>query len=160
MTDRHTIEQRSYNMSRIRSKGTQPERRLLDLLHKLFPASEIVEHPKDLPGTPDAWLPSLGIAVFADGCFFHGCPKHGHIPHANQDYWHAKIKRNKKRAKAVNEALLQLGIQPVRVWEHQLGKDLRTAKQKLRLAARKTKSDFQNALDGAMMVADERVEYE
>lgn len=157
MVDRLTKEQRSRNMSRIRSKGTQPERRLFNLLHELFPSKTIIEHPKELPGCPDAWLPEFGIAVFADGCFFHGCPKHGHIPYENQDYWKAKIKRNRKRAKVANKALLDQGIQPIRIWEHQLQKDLRIAKRKLNHAIKISNSDYQDALDDILRIDNELI---
>jgi len=160
MVDRLTKEQRSHNMSRIRSTGTQPEWRLIDLLQELFPSNTIHEHPKELPGNPDAWLPELGMAVFADGCFFHGCPQHGHIPHENQDYWSAKIRRNKMRAEFVNKALLDQGIQPVRIWEHQLQKDLRTARRRLLQAARASRAAYQNARDGVLLAADDTVGYE
>lgn len=136
MTDIVSKEQRSLNMSKIRSCGTKPELRLIALLREMFADAAVIEHPNDMPGKPDAWLPRLGLAVFADGCFFHGCPKHGHIPDDNQGYWEAKIKRNRARDRAVNKQLRALGVRPVRIWEHELGKDPIAARRKLRRAAR------------------------
>lgn len=132
MPDAHTPEQRSYNMSRIRSSGTAPERRLGELLKKIFPDKEIIERPNDLPGKPDWYIPSIKTAYFADGCFFHKCPKHFIMPINNQEYWKPKIERNKRRDKKVNELLKELGIISVRIWEHNLRKDMLNARRKIK----------------------------
>ena len=63
-------------MSRIRSRGTAPEKRLGELLRAMFLDEHLTEQPADLPGKPDWYLPGLKAAFFADGCFFHKCPKH------------------------------------------------------------------------------------
>ena len=132
MPDAHTSEQRSYNMSRIRSTGTTPERRLGELLRKMFPKEEIMEHPNDLPGKPDWWIPALKLALFADGCFFHRCPRHYIAPLNNADYWQKKIRRNRRRDREINQALANLGIISVRIWEHDLREDLTNARRKIR----------------------------
>jgi DNA mismatch endonuclease, patch repair protein len=137
MADAHSPEQRSYNMSRIRSSGTAPERRLGELLKQIFPNTEIIERPNDLPGKPDWFIPSIRIAFFADGCFFHKCPKHFIMPINNKDYWKPKIERNKLRDKKVNKLLIDLEITPVRIWEHNLRKDLRNAKRKIKRTLQK-----------------------
>ncbi len=136
MPDAHTPEQRSYNMSRIRSSGTLPERRLGELLRAMFPSSEIVERPTHIPGRPDWWLPELQLAIFADGCFFHKCPKHFIMPVNNYAYWEKKIDGNKRRDAKVNQELRSQGIIPVRVWEHNLRKDFTAVRRQLRRAAR------------------------
>ena len=136
MPDAHTPEQRSHNMSRIRSTGTTPERRLGELLRLMFPDEDIVEHSKDLPGKPDFWLPGLGLALFSDGCFFHKCPKHFIMPEKNKNYWGPKLARNRVRDGQVNVALKAQGITPVRIWEHDLRKDLTNARHKIRRVAR------------------------
>ncbi len=136
MPDRHTPEQRSYNMSRIRSTGTAPERRLGELLQSILPDTEIISHAPDLPGKPDCWIPSLKLAVFADSCFFHRCPKHFVMPGQNVTYWKAKITRNKKRDRRVNGELKSMGITPVRIWEHNLKRDTSAAVHKIRRAIR------------------------
>ena len=132
MPDAHTSEQRSHNMSRIRSTGTTPERRLGELLRMMFPAEEIVEHAKDLPGRPDFWMPGLHLALFADGCFFHKCPKHFIMPENNRAYWEPKLARNHLRDRQNNAALKSQGIMPIRIWEHDLRKDLTSARRKIR----------------------------
>ena len=81
MADIFPPKKRSEIMARIRSSGMKPERLLGQLLRELLPpGEEIVERPKDLPGRPDFYIPRLRLAVFADGCFFHGCPKHLRMP--------------------------------------------------------------------------------
>lgn len=132
MPDKHTPEQRSANMSRIRSTGTSPERRLGELLRAMFPSEEIIEHPKDLPGKPDWFLPNMRIALFADGCFFHKCPKHFIMPEHNRAYWEPKLRRNRARDRHINTALKAIGLIPIRIWEHNLRRDLTNARRKIR----------------------------
>jgi DNA mismatch endonuclease, patch repair protein len=136
MPDSHTPEQRRYNMSRIRSSGTTPETRLRTLLHAMFPDAVIEEHPATLPGKPDFYLPELRLAVFADGCFFHRCPRHFVLPLNNREYWTAKIARNRQRDCEIHCALKALGIYPLRIWEHNLGRDLTLARRQIRRACR------------------------
>lgn len=121
-------------MSQIHSADTGPERRLLQLVCSMFPSSLVVKHPKDIPGKPDAWLPGLRIAVFADGCFFHSCPEHGHLPETNRTYWKRKLELTKQRDRRTDRELKKQGIIPVRIWEHHLGKNLKVAKNKLKRA--------------------------
>jgi DNA mismatch endonuclease, patch repair protein len=59
------------------------------------------------------------VAVFVDGCFWHGCPVHGHRPQTNARYWHAKIGGNVERDARNVGALQQSGWQVVRAWEHE-----------------------------------------
>jgi DNA mismatch endonuclease (patch repair protein) len=59
------------------------------------------------------------IAVFVDGCFWHGCPEHFIMPKTNTDYWSTKIGRNTVRDKAVNQRLADEGWTVLRVWEHE-----------------------------------------
>jgi DNA mismatch endonuclease (patch repair protein) len=119
MTDWLTIEQRSRNMSAIRSSGTLPERRLAAALRFLFPRRRVVHHP-DLPGRPDFYLPGLRLALFADGCFWHGCPTHGRTPDCNLAYWRPKLERNAARDRSVMLELRRMGIRPLRLWDHEL----------------------------------------
>lgn len=129
-------EARRYTMSRIRSSGTKPELILGDLIAEyLAPGTELIYQPKNLPGKPDWWVPSLQLVFFADGCFFHGCPRHFVIPSQNQAYWVNKINRNKSRDREVNRRLKEMGLRPVRIWEHDLvGPDRRNARRRIRQA--------------------------
>lgn len=63
------------------------------------------------------------IAVFVDGCFWHGCPKHGTWPKANADFWREKIKTNKNRDQDTNRRLEAKGWLVIRVWEHEAPKE-------------------------------------
>jgi DNA mismatch endonuclease, patch repair protein len=58
------------------------------------------------------------VAVFVDGCFWHGCPEHGRVPSTNSHYWPAKLARNRARDQRVTAALKVDGWTVVRVWEH------------------------------------------
>jgi DNA mismatch endonuclease (patch repair protein) len=59
------------------------------------------------------------IAVFVDGCFWHGCPEHGNTPKANTGYWGPKLARNKQRDKRVSNELRADGWSVIRIWEHE-----------------------------------------
>ena len=59
------------------------------------------------------------VAVFVDGCFWHGCPEHGTWPRKHPDYWRAKIEGNAARDQQTDEALVKAGWLAVRVWEHE-----------------------------------------
>jgi DNA mismatch endonuclease (patch repair protein) len=123
--------QRSRNMAAIRSAGTAPERRLAGLIRKVFPRHRVVERPF-LPGRPDYYLPGLHLAVFADGCFWHNCPKHGHIPQDNRRYWRPKLLRNAAKDRVANKMLRREGIVVVRIWEHDLKRGMGRASARLR----------------------------
>jgi DNA mismatch endonuclease (patch repair protein) len=62
---------------------------------------------------------SARVAVFVDGCFWHGCPEHGSLPRRNADYWGQKIAKNKLRDARNDEALAAAGWRVVRCWEHE-----------------------------------------
>ena len=119
MADWLTPEQRHRNMVAIRSSGTSIELRLRQALRGAFPGRQIRDHP-NLPGRPDYYLPALRLAVFADGCFWHSSPEHGHIPQNNRLYWTTKLRRTASRDKTADSNLNRLGIQSLRVWEHDL----------------------------------------
>jgi DNA mismatch endonuclease (patch repair protein) len=67
---------------------------------------------------PDVVFPGPRLAVFVDGCFWHGCPDHGTSPRSNPVYWEAKLKRNRSRDRDVDEALSNHGWMVMRIWEH------------------------------------------
>ncbi|MGA7193765.1 MAG: DNA mismatch endonuclease Vsr [Anaerolineales bacterium] len=71
-------------------------------------------------GKPDFVFPKRKIALFVDGCFWHGCPKHSSAPKSNRRFWMKKLKANKERDKFVNRELRKSGWKVVRVWEHEL----------------------------------------
>jgi len=77
-----------------------------------------VLHPNDVFGKPDIFFPKKQLAIFVDGCFWHGCPKCGHIPKTRSAFWKTKFNRNKIRAKLVALKLRQQSIKVLRIWEH------------------------------------------
>jgi DNA mismatch endonuclease (patch repair protein) len=109
----------SYNMSRIRSKGTKIEEKMKEIL-KSFPL-EYVEHPK-MFGKPDFAYPELKIAIFADSDFWHGfdwSKKKNEIK-TNKEFWLNKIERNMNRDLEVSARLEEEGWRVIRIWGHDL----------------------------------------
>lgn len=74
----------------------------------------------DVPGCPDFFFPRRRVAVFVDGCFWHGCPRCGHTPKTNRPYWIKKLARNKRRDAQIRRALRSEGIKVLRFWECRL----------------------------------------
>ena len=73
-----------------------------------------------LPGRPDFAFPKLRVVIFVDGCFWHGCPRHGTQPRTNARFWREKIARNRQRDREVTRELRRRGWRVVRIWEHEL----------------------------------------
>ena len=69
--------------------------------------------------TADIVFPRRRVAVFVDGCFWHGCPLHGTRSKNNSAQWTRKISENRRRDQDTNDRLLSVGWQPIRVWEHE-----------------------------------------
>lgn len=119
MPDTFTKQKRSEMMSRIRSAGNKgTELRLV----QIFRTNSITgwRRGSKLPGKPDFVFPKQRLAVFVDGCFWHGCPKHATWPKTRAAFWKAKIEGNRSRDRRVNRALRQRGWVVGRVWEHAL----------------------------------------
>ena len=122
MTDVHSTEIRSYNMSRIKGKNTKPE-----LLVRRFLFANGFRYRlnvKTLPGKPDIVLPKYNTVIFINGCFWHGCAKCSRnlVPATNPDFWQLKIEKNKTRDRKISRELRQKGWHVIRVWEHDLKK--------------------------------------
>jgi len=73
----------------------------------------------DVRVRPDITFTRRRVAVFVDGCFWHGCPEHQRKPRSNVDYWKPKLDANVARDRRVDAALLAAGWRVVRVWEHE-----------------------------------------
>jgi DNA mismatch endonuclease (patch repair protein) len=71
-------------------------------------------------GNPDFVFPKARVAVFVDGCFWHGCRKCFRTPTANKDYWVLKIGTNRERDRRISRTLRQRGWSVLRIWEHDL----------------------------------------
>lgn len=76
-----------------------------------------------LPGLPrrraDIVFPRHKLAVFVDGCFWHGCPEHKTVPKTNAAWWAAKLARNAERDRETDTHLVELGWTVLRIWEHE-----------------------------------------
>jgi DNA mismatch endonuclease (patch repair protein) len=75
-----------------------------------------------LPGRPDFVFPRVRLAVFVDGCFWHGCPRHVTWPRQNAGFWREKITGNRARDRRVNRTLRARGWRVLRIWEHALAR--------------------------------------
>ena len=121
MADNHTAEQRSRNMSHIRSKNTKPEEKARKyLFSKGFRYRMNVA---GLPGCPDIVLPKYNTVIFVNGCFWHkhDCPRFK-WPSSNTDYWIPKIRKNAERDLLNREKLEAKGWHVIVVWECELSK--------------------------------------
>lgn len=103
-----------------RKRDTGPELSLRRQAHRLGLRYQLSRRIwTSPPVVPDLVFPKAKVAVFVDGCFWHGCPAHGVQPQTNSTYWAAKISRNKERDVNVDRNLTVLGWQVVRIWEHE-----------------------------------------
>ncbi len=119
MPDVFTKEKRSEVMSRIKGKGNKDtELAMIQILRKHHISGW--RRNQAVLGKPDFVFPKQKIALFVDGCFWHGCPKHSNMPKNNREFWAKKMQANKDRDKFVNRELRKLGWRVVRVWEHEL----------------------------------------
>jgi len=116
--------QRSLLMGRVRRSGTECELCLRKALHRAGYRYRL-NSGSSLPGTPDVLLPRWRVAIFVDGCFWRGCPKHGTVPKTNTEFWTVKILRNRERDKYVDRSLRALGWRVLRVWEHDVPSGIR-----------------------------------
>ena len=117
MTDRLTPERRSWNMSRIRGKDTQPERRLRSLLHQAGFRYRL--HASTLPGRPDLVLRRYRAVIFVHGCYWHrhpGC-SNATTPGTRTAFWLAKFSETVERDRQAVHKLTQLGWRVITVWE-------------------------------------------
>jgi len=119
MADVFSKKKRSQVMSRIRGRGNKATELALCSLLRDSGISGWRRH-QTLPGTPDFSFVSARVAVFADGCFWHGCHpcSKGRKPVNNAEYWSAKIKANRQRDRRANRNLKKKGWKVVRLWEH------------------------------------------
>lgn len=117
MPDDRSAASRSETMRRVRSRDTSCELLLRSELHRRGWRYSL---RKKLPGSPDIVLVAARVAVFVDGCFWHGCPEHCRRPSSNTAYWHRKINRNMERDDRVNAELKAAGWRVVRLWEHEV----------------------------------------
>lgn len=107
---------RSRMMSGIRGKNTKPELLIRKAVHRLGLRYRL--HSQNLPGRPDLVFPSRQVAVFVNGCFWHGhnC-KYFKLPATRSEFWASKIAANKARDCKVRDAITAMGWRHLTIWE-------------------------------------------
>lgn len=108
------------NMRANKRVDTKPEIQVRSLLHRdgyRF-RKDLVIKTADIRVRPDIVFTRQRVAVFIDGCFWHLCPDHGHVPRTNSHYWQPKLERNVARDERVNVSLRAAGWSVLRLWEH------------------------------------------
>lgn len=121
--DKLSAEQRSRLMSRVHHSGTVPEILLRKALWSAGLRYRLRTSTK-LPGSPDLVFLHAKVAIFVDGCFWHGCAIHGTQPKTNVEFWQNKIARNRERDGQVDEKLMLLGWRVIRLWQHEIEEDI------------------------------------
>lgn len=128
MADVFSPAKRSEIMGRVKSRGNRAtELRLISILrdHKITGWRRRAK----VFGNPDFVFRKAHLAVFVDGCFWHGCPVHGSIPVNNREFWAAKLERNLRRDEIVSKTLSEKGWRILRIWQHELRNSKQVAQQ-------------------------------
>lgn len=121
MVDVFSKKKRSEIMSKVRSSNTTPEIVIKKLLKKQNIVFEM--YSKDIFGKPDFVFRKEKLAIFIDGCFWHGCKIHRTIPETNREFWKRKIDYNKKRRIKIKKLLMKKGWKVLEFWEHDVNKN-------------------------------------
>ena len=127
-------------MARVRSAETGPE---LALRKEIWASGGRYRLHPPLPGTPDFVFTRVKLAVFVDGCFWHGCPQHYRAPRTNADFWRAKVARNEERDRGVDCELSASGWRVLRVWEHEIRLDTPAVARRVLDAAQRREVDHE-----------------
>lgn len=118
--DRLSKERRSWNMSRIRSRDTEPEKTVRSILHSIGYRFRL--HVRALPGAPDIVLPKYHSVIFVNGCFWHrhsNC-RFAYMPKTRTEFWKKKFDQNVARHSKVTQELERTGWHVLNVWECEL----------------------------------------
>lgn len=108
------------SMQSNKGRDTKPELRLRREAHALGLRYRVSIRPlPEIRRTADLVFTRLKLAVFLDGCFWHGCPEHHTVSKTNEEYWAEKLRRNRERDQETDERLRQAGWTVVRFWEHE-----------------------------------------
>lgn len=132
MADTLTAEKRSWNMSRIRSRDTGPERQLRSMLHRAGFRFRL--NDRRLPGSPDIVLKKRRAVILVHGCYWHRhseC-RNATTPSTRTDFWTSKFDATVERDKRNVEALRELGLRVIIVWECDLKKHPDSVMSKIR----------------------------
>lgn len=119
MSDIWTSAKRSQVMASVKGKGNKSTELALIALLRAGSINGWRRH-LPLPGKPDFCFLKQKVAVFVDGCFWHGCPRCYRRPKSNVDFWDGKVTANLARDRRVNQELRNKGFVVLRIFEHQL----------------------------------------
>ncbi len=97
---------------------------------------------RGLPGNPDFIFPQSMLAVFVDGCFWHGCSRCGHLPKSHTAFWRTKLEFTCQRDVANSAALRAIGYHVLRFWEHELTENLVDSVMRTNLALQEREGRF------------------
>lgn len=132
MADNLSPEDRRRTMQAVKGRATSIERRLWAMLAGMR-LRGWRKNAQDLPGKPDIAFDALKVAIFVDGCFWHGCPTcQRPLPQTRTEYWRGKIERNVQRATQANRQLQTQGWLVMRFWEHEVLRTPRAVRQRLK----------------------------
>jgi DNA mismatch endonuclease, patch repair protein len=107
-------------MQSNRSRDTTPELAVRREAHRLGLRYRVCARPlPELRRTADLVFSRAKVAVFVDGCYWHGCPAHHRSPAANRSYWADKVERNRQRDLDTDKQLEDAGWTVIRIWEHE-----------------------------------------
>src|SRR5688500_14154464 len=119
------VEHRHRNVARaVRSTGNKSTERTLRAALVRAGVQGWTMHAKVVQGKPDFYFLRQRVAIFVDGCFWHGCGSCGRVPKKNSGYWHAKIEGNRARDERTTAALSASGTTVLRFWEHEVTCDV------------------------------------
>src|SRR5215210_4815563 len=113
---------RSEHMARVKGKNTSPERILRSALWEAGLRYRL--NYRVPAGRPDIVFPGPKVAVYVDGCFWHGCPAHYSRPRSREGFWSQKLAANTERDSRLTLRLESSGWIVVRVWEHEVFSEL------------------------------------
>jgi len=123
---------RSEIMGLVRGKGNKSTELAVRAIFKRLSLTGWRSHLHSIPGKPDFAFPKIKLAVFVDGCFWHGCPACArNKPRTNAGFWRKKIAANICRDKSVNRQLNRLGWRVLRIWEHSVAKKVSLIENRL-----------------------------
>ena len=132
---------RSRLMARVRSHGNKAtELVMAELLRKHHVCGW--RRRQKLLGSPDSLFPRKKLAIFIDGCFWHGCPRCYRRPGSHRKYWDAKVLRNRQRDRLVCRELHNLGWHVIRIWEHNLARHPETCLRRISGALAKARREL------------------
>lgn len=158
--DRFDKATRSRVMSRSKSRGTRStEWKFRSLLMRRGVRGWTLGYRSGLAGSPDIVFSRARLAIFLDGCFWHGCQRCRSIPATNRAFWMSKIQKNRKRDRKVQRMLRAQGWKVVRIWEHELRNDLTECMKRIASKAKLNSNNLRLRRGDRRSCGDRRVSH-